>query len=478
MSDSITFEKKQEIIHEKVPTLALTIKSIRKTFGDESIIWFGEKRVSFTEYDVVETGLLGLDYVLGNHGLVKGRIVEIYGQESSGKTTLALHIIAQMQLLGGMCGFIDAEHQLDPKYAANIGVDLESLLINQPDNGEQGLDITEALIRSGGIDLVVIDSVPALVPKEVKEKGADKASVAALARIITPAMHRINELAASTGCIVIFLNQIRDKISIGFGGGGETTPGGHALKHYATYRIPVTRTGQIKKDGEVIGQSIKVRALKNKAAPPYREAEFDIMFYEDKDLWGITSGSDLYNVAETLGFLSGKTVKNFMDDIRLGNGQFECKLTLDKDERIREKVLDKLRKCFGYSSQIPLRKDLVGVMKPVIGNLMARDVQAILEDDSDGEDKSNEDLIRQIMALQGAVLQKSDTAEDVPKSLVDGTTPKILEDIELPDFESLMPKDEDFVVELPTDLIPTPATAGEPPIEDSNDLGDGDSVEE
>ncbi|RYY31398.1 MAG: recombinase RecA [Sphingobacteriaceae bacterium] len=314
---------------DKLKALQLTLDKLEKSYGKGTIMKLGDTVVEPTE--VISTGSIGLDIALGVNGLPKGRVIEIYGPESSGKTTLAIHAIAEAQKKGGIAAFIDAEHAFDKFYAKKLGVDVENLLISQPDNGEQALEIADNLIRSGAIDILVIDSVAALVPKAEIEGEMGDSKMGLQARLMSQALRKLTGTISKTGCCCIFINQLRDKIGVMFGN-PETTTGGNALKFYASVRLDVRRISQIKDTDEVSGNRVKVKIVKNKVAPPFRIAEFDIMFGE-----GISKAGEIidlgveYNIIKKAGswFSYGET--------RLGQGRDAVKqLILDNPELMEE----------------------------------------------------------------------------------------------------------------------------------------------
>jgi recombination protein RecA len=314
---------------DKLKALQLTLDKLEKSYGKGTIMKMGDAAIEATE--TISTGSLGLDIALGVGGLPKGRVIEIYGPESSGKTTLAIHAIAESQKKGGIAAFIDAEHAFDRFYAKKLGVDVENLLISQPDNGEQALEIADNLIRSGAIDILVIDSVAALVPKAEIEGEMGDSKMGLHARLMSQALRKLTGTISKTGCCCIFINQLRDKIGVMFGN-PETTTGGNALKFYASVRLDVRRISQIKDTDEVSGNRVKVKIVKNKVAPPFRIAEFDIMFGE-----GISKAGEIidlgveYNIIKKAGswFSYGET--------RLGQGRDAVKqLILDNPELAEE----------------------------------------------------------------------------------------------------------------------------------------------
>lgn len=320
---------------EKLKALQLTLDKLEKSYGKGTIMKLGETTVE--AMDVISTGSIGLDIALGVGGLPKGRIIEIYGPESSGKTTLAIHAIAEAQKNGGIAAFIDAEHAFDRFYAKKLGVDVENLLISQPDNGEQALEIADNLIRSGAIDIIVIDSVAALVPKGEIEGEMGDSKMGLQARLMSQALRKLTGTISKTGCCCIFINQLRDKIGVMFGN-PETTTGGNALKFYASVRLDIRRISQIKDTDEVSGNRVKVKIVKNKVAPPFRIAEFDIMFGEGVSKAGeiIDLGVD-YNIIKKAGswFSYG--------DSRLGQGRDAVKQVLMDNPELAEELEAKIK---------------------------------------------------------------------------------------------------------------------------------------
>ncbi len=323
---------------EKFKALKLTIDKIDKDFGKGSVMMMNEK--TNMEIEVISTGSIGLDVALGIGGLPKGRVVEIYGPESSGKTTLAIHVIAEAQKKGGMCAFIDAEHAFDSVYAKKLGVDIDNLLISQPDYGEQALEIADRLILSGALDVVVIDSVAALVPKSELEGEMGDSKMGLQARLMSQALRKLTATIHKTNCCCIFINQLREKIGIMFGN-PETTTGGNALKFYASVRLDIRRMTQIKDGDEAIGNHVKVKVVKNKVAPPFRLAEFDIIYGE-----GISKVGEIIDMGVELGIVQKSGSWFSYNSDKLGQGRDSVKqLMIDNPEmaaeienKIREKV--------------------------------------------------------------------------------------------------------------------------------------------
>lgn len=327
---------------EKLKALQLTLDKLEKSYGKGTIMKLGDTAIEPLE--AISTGSLGLDIALGIGGLPKGRVIEIYGPESSGKTTLAIHAIAEAQKKGGIAAFIDAEHAFDKFYAKKLGVDVENLLISQPDNGEQALEIADNLIRSGAIDIIVIDSVAALVPKGEIEGEMGDSKMGLQARLMSQALRKLTGTISKTGCCCIFINQLREKIGVMFGN-PETTTGGNALKFYASVRLDIRRIGQIKDSEEVSGNRVKVKIVKNKVAPPFRVAEFDIMYGE-----GISKSGEIVDLGVDFDIIKKSGSWFSYGDTKLGQGRDAVKqLILDNPElaeeleqRIKEKVTGEL----------------------------------------------------------------------------------------------------------------------------------------
>ena len=314
---------------EKLKALQLTLDKLEKSYGKGTIMKLGDTAIE--PIDVISTGSIGLDIALGVGGLPKGRVIEIYGPESSGKTTLAIHAIAESQKQGGIAAFIDAEHAFDRFYAKRLGVDVENLLISQPDNGEQALEIADNLIRSGAIDIIVIDSVAALVPKGEIEGEMGDSKMGLQARLMSQALRKLTGTISKTGCCCIFINQLRDKIGVMFGN-PETTTGGNALKFYASVRLDIRRISQIKDTDEVSGNRVKVKIVKNKVAPPFRIAEFDIMFGE-----GISKAGEIIDLGVDYNIIKKSGSWFSYGDARLGQGRDAVKqLLLDNPELMEE----------------------------------------------------------------------------------------------------------------------------------------------
>ena len=325
---------------DKQKALDSALAQIERQFGKGSIMKLGAGNPAM-EIEATSTGSLGLDVALGIGGLPKGRIIEIYGPESSGKTTLTLHVVAEEQKKGGVCAFVDAEHALDPQYARKLGVNLDELLISQPDTGEQALEIVDTLVRSGAVSLVVVDSVAALTPKAEIEGDMGDATVGAQARLMSQAMRKLTASISRSNCMVIFINQIRMKIGVMFGN-PETTTGGNALKFYASVRLDIRRVGAIKDRDEVVGNATRVKVVKNKVAPPFKQVEFDIMYGE-----GISKTGELVDLGVKAGVVEKSGAWYSFNDERIGQGRENAKQFLKDNPDVALQIEDKIRASHG-----------------------------------------------------------------------------------------------------------------------------------
>lgn len=324
----------------KLKALDAAIAQIEKQYGKGSIMKLGDPAAAMN-VETVPTGSLSLDLALGLGGLPKGRIVEIYGPESSGKTTVALHCVAEVQKAGGIAGFIDAEHALDPVYAKNIGVDIDNLYISQPDNGEQALEITETMVRSGAVDIVIVDSVAALVPKAEIDGDMGDSHVGLQARLMSQALRKLTAVISKSNCLVIFINQLREKVGVMFGN-PETTTGGRALKFYSSVRLDVRRVEALKQAGEVVGNHTRVKVVKNKVAPPFREAEFDIMFGK-----GISKEGDILDLAAGIDVVNKSGAWYAYEGEKIGQGRENAKTFLAEHPEICAEIEAKVRSHYG-----------------------------------------------------------------------------------------------------------------------------------
>jgi len=327
---------------EKAKALQAALAQIEKQFGKGTIMRLGEGE-QIEDLQVTSTGSLGLDIALGVGGLPRGRVIEIYGPESSGKTTLTLHVIAEMQKLGGTCAFIDAEHALDTTYAEKLGINLHDMLISQPDTGEQALEIVDSLVRSGAVDLVVIDSVAALVPKAEIEGEMGDQLPGLQARLMSQALRKLTATIKKTNCMVVFINQIRMKIGVMFGS-PETTTGGNALKFYASVRLDIRRTGTIKKGEEAIGNETKVKVVKNKVSPPFKTAEFDILFGE-----GISREGEIVDLGVSAGVLSKSGAWYAYSGEKIGQGRDNAREFLRENPALAREIENKIREHLGIA---------------------------------------------------------------------------------------------------------------------------------
>ena len=325
---------------EKLKALDAALGQIEKQFGKGAVMKLGDPSAQMN-VETIPTGSLSLDIALGLGGIPKGRIIEIYGPESSGKTTVTLHMIAEVQKNGGIAGFIDAEHALDPVYAKNIGVDVDNLYISQPDNGEQALEITETMVRSGAIDIVVVDSVAALVPKAEIDGDMGDSHVGLQARLMSQALRKLTAVISKSNCTVIFINQLREKVGVMFGN-PETTTGGRALKFYSSVRLDVRRIEALKQSGETIGNRTRVKVVKNKIAPPFKEAEFDIIFGE-----GISTVGDILDLAADAGIVNKSGAWYAYEGNKIGQGRENTKQYLKEHTEMLQEIEQRVRAHYG-----------------------------------------------------------------------------------------------------------------------------------
>jgi len=327
--------KKEKVAKGSDAGIIDTLREIKTKFGEDSIMMLGDK--PHVDVNAISTGSIGLDAALGVGGMPRGRIIEIFGPESSGKTTLSLHVVAEAQKTGGICAFIDAEHSMDPEYAQRLGVKINQLLISQPDNGEQALEIVESLVRSGKMDVIVVDSVAALTPKDEIEGDMGAHHVGKQARLMSQALRKLTAIVAKSKTIVIFINQIRMQIGVMFGN-PETTPGGKALKFYTSVRIDIRRIAQIKKGEEIMGGRIRVKVVKNKVAAPFKQTEFDLMYNE-----GISREGEIIALGEKMGIIQKSGTSYAYGDVKLGRGYDATRQFLKEDKKISEEILKQIR---------------------------------------------------------------------------------------------------------------------------------------
>ena len=327
---------------DKLKALDAAIAQIEKQYGKGSVMKLGDPSRNMN-IETVPTGSLSLDIALGLGGVPRGRILEVYGPESSGKTTVALHMVAEIQKRGGIAGFIDAEHALDPVYAKNIGVDIDNLYISQPDNGEQALEITETMVRSGAVDIVIVDSVAALVPKAEIDGDMGDSHVGLQARLMSQALRKLTAVISKSNCTVIFINQLREKVGVMFGN-PETTTGGRALKFYSSIRLDVRRVESLKQGGEVIGNRTRIKVVKNKIAPPFKEAEFDIMFGK-----GISKVGDILDLAADIDVVNKSGAWYAYEGEKIGQGRENAKLFLSENPAICDAIEEKVREHYGLN---------------------------------------------------------------------------------------------------------------------------------
>lgn len=327
---------------DKIRALESALAQIEKQYGKGSVMKLGDNSASMN-IETIPTGSISLDIALGLGGVPKGRILEVYGPESSGKTTVALHMVAEVQKRGGIAGFIDAEHALDPVYAKNIGVDIDNLYISQPDNGEQALEITETMVRSGAVDIIIVDSVAALVPKAEIDGDMGDSHVGLQARLMSQALRKLTAVISKSNCIVVFINQLREKVGVMFGS-PETTTGGRALKFYSSIRLDVRRIESLKQGGEVVGNRTRIKVVKNKIAPPFKEAEFDIMFGK-----GISREGDVLDLAADSNIVIKSGAWYAYNDAKIGQGRENAKQYLIENPSIFTEIEEKVRDKYGLA---------------------------------------------------------------------------------------------------------------------------------
>ncbi|MDF2802499.1 MAG: recA protein [Anaerocolumna sp.] len=334
---------------DKTRALESALAQIEKQYGKGSIMKLGDT-AAHMNIETIPTGSLSLDIALGLGGIPKGRVVEVYGPESSGKTTVALHMVAEVQKIGGIAGFIDAEHALDPVYAKKIGVDIDNLYISQPDNGEQALEITETMVRSGAVDIVIVDSVAALVPKAEIDGDMGDSHVGLQARLMSQALRKLTAVISKSNCIVIFINQLREKVGVMFGS-PETTTGGRALKFYSSIRLDVRRIEALKQGGDIVGNRTRIKVVKNKIAPPFKEAEFDIMFGQ-----GISREGDVLDLAANENIIIKSGAWYAYNDAKIGQGRENAKTFLKENPEIFLEVEKKVREKYNIGGPVAVDK--------------------------------------------------------------------------------------------------------------------------
>ncbi|HJB27950.1 MAG TPA: recombinase RecA [Candidatus Blautia faecavium] len=344
------------INEEKRKALEAALGQIEKQYGKGSVMKLGESGANM-QVEAIPTGSLSLDIALGVGGIPKGRIIEIYGPESSGKTTVALHMVAEVQKRGGIAGFIDAEHALDPVYAKNIGVDIDNLYISQPDNGEQALEITETMVRSGAVDIVIVDSVAALVPKAEIDGDMGDSHVGLQARLMSQALRKLTAVISKSNCVVIFINQLREKVGVMFGN-PETTTGGRALKFYSSVRLDVRKVETLKQGGEMVGNHTRIKVVKNKVAPPFKQAEFDIMFGT-----GISKEGDILDLAADCSIVNKSGAWYAYHDEKIGQGRENAKMFLREHPEICSEIEKQVRIHYHLLPEEELPEEETGQME-------------------------------------------------------------------------------------------------------------------
>ncbi len=382
---------------DKKKALDAAIAKLEKDFGKGTVMKLGDPKAQVA-VETIPTGSLSLDLALGLGGVPRGRVVEVYGPESSGKTTVALHMIAEVQKRGGIAGFIDAEHALDPVYAKNIGVDIDELYISQPDSGDQALEITETMVRSGAMDIIVVDSVAALVPKQEIEGDMGDSHVGLQARLMSQALRKLTPVISKSNCVVIFINQLREKVGVMFGN-PETTTGGRALKFYASIRMDVRRTETLKQSGDMVGNRTRVKIVKNKIAPPFKEAEFDIMFGK-----GISKEGDILDLAVSCNLVSKSGAWFAYNGDKIGQGRENAKTYLREHPEVMEELETKIREHYNIGADTELRDKDVKPMQKDGKKGGAKKSQASKQEKQEKKEEAAEEAF-------------TETAEDTPEEV-------------------------------------------------------------
>lgn len=391
---------------DKKKALDAAIAKLEKDFGKGTVMKLGDPKAQVA-VETIPTGSLSLDLALGLGGVPRGRIVEVYGPESSGKTTVALHMIAEVQKRGGIAGFIDAEHALDPVYAKNIGVDIDELYISQPDSGDQALEITETMVRSGAMDIIVVDSVAALVPKQEIEGDMGDSHVGLQARLMSQALRKLTPVISKSNCVVIFINQLREKVGVMFGN-PETTTGGRALKFYASIRMDVRRIETLKQSGDMVGNRTRVKVVKNKIAPPFKEAEFDIMFGK-----GISREGDILDLAVELKLVSKSGAWFAYNGDKIGQGRENAKTYLKEHPDVMEELEKTIRSHYNIGEDAPLEDKNVKPMPKDGGKKGGRKASAKTKE-PEKEEGAAEDPDADISEIfDGSAADDSDSAGEV-----------------------------------------------------------------
>ncbi|MCI9380920.1 MAG: recombinase RecA [Dorea sp.] len=382
---------------DKKKALDAAIAKLEKDFGKGTVMKLGDPKAQVA-VETIPTGSLSLDLALGLGGVPRGRVVEVYGPESSGKTTVALHMIAEVQKRGGIAGFIDAEHALDPVYAKNIGVDIDELYISQPDSGDQALEITETMVRSGAMDIIVVDSVAALVPKQEIEGDMGDSHVGLQARLMSQALRKLTPVISKSNCVVIFINQLREKVGVMFGN-PETTTGGRALKFYASIRMDVRRTETLKQSGDMVGNRTRVKIVKNKIAPPFKEAEFDIMFGK-----GISKEGDILDLAVSCNLVSKSGAWFAYNGDKIGQGRENAKTYLREHPEVMEELETKIREHYNIGADTELGDKDVKPMQKDGKKGGAKKSQASKQEKQEKKEEAAEEAF-------------TETAEDTPEEV-------------------------------------------------------------